>query len=242
MTSVSTSADFENAAAPPRVSWWRGPRFFVEVFDGADEALAALEAVQGGLNTQASLSLSGFQSLNWMTVLYEELAAAKRSMPRLVVVTERNSGEVAMILPLIVKKKRTLRIARFADFGVADYGAPILGPALLTKRRSMRRAWRAVRYAMRDVDMIRLEKMPAEIAGRPNPLLSRAGVAPSRFTGNVVEITGSVEDYIARLDDAFWQSLERFNKFWERKSPPRFFRGSAAAKRQTETSRRSPPD
>jgi CelD/BcsL family acetyltransferase involved in cellulose biosynthesis len=226
MASLSSTADIGELAAPPRTSWWRGPRFFVEVFDGADEALAALEAVQGGLKTQASLSSTGFQSLNWMTVLYEELAAAKRSMPRLVVVTERNTGEVALILPLIVRKKRTLRIARFADFGVSDYGAPILGPALLTKRRSIRRAWRAVRYAMRDVDMIRLEKMPGEIADRPNPLISRAGVAPSRFTGNIVEITGTVEDYVAGLSDAFRQSLDRFNKFWERKGAPRFSRAT----------------
>ena len=139
------------------------------MFDGADEALAALEAVQGGLNSDATLSSTGFQSLNWLTVLYEELALAKRAMPRLVVVTERNTGEVAMILPLVVKKKRSLRIARFADLGACNYGAPILGPAPLLKRRSMRRAWRAVRHALRDVDMIRLEKMPAEIAGRPNP-------------------------------------------------------------------------
>jgi CelD/BcsL family acetyltransferase involved in cellulose biosynthesis len=227
MASVSTSTAFAETAAAPRASWWRGPRFFVEVFDGADEALAALEAVQGGLRSKASLSSTGFQSLNWMTVLYEELAAAKRSMPRLVVVTERNTGEVAMILPLVIRKKRTLRIARFADFGVSDYGAPILGPALLTKRRSMRRAWRAVRHAMRDVDLIRLEKMPAEIAGRPNPLLSRAGISPSRFSGNVVEITGTVEDYIAALGSDFHQSLERFNKYWERKGAPRFARASS---------------
>ncbi len=227
MASVSTSSSFAQTTVAPRASWWRGPRFFVEVFDGADEALAALEAVQGGLRTEASLSSTGFQSLNWMTVLYEELAAAKRSMPRLVVVTERNSGEVAMILPLVIRKKRTLRIARFADFGVSDYGAPILGPALLTKRRSMRRAWRAVRHAMRDVDLIRLEKMPAEIAGRPNPLLSRAGISPSRFSGNVVQITGTVEDYIAGLSGDFRQSLERFEKFWERRGPPRFTRATS---------------
>ena len=177
MVALSNSAIYDASMPRSRTFSWRGPRFVAEVFDGADEALAALEAVQGGLIS------SGFQSLNWLTVLYEELAPSQRAMPRLVVVSERNSGEVALILPLLIKKKRTLRVARFADLGVSDYGGPILGPALLTKRRSIRRAWRSVRHALRDVDMIRLEKMPETIGDRPNPLLTRAGLTPSRLSG-----------------------------------------------------------
>src|SRR6185312_4645511 len=87
-----------------RRSLWRGPRFIAEVFDGADDALAALEAVQGGLVS------TGFQTLNWLTVLYEELAPAEHAMPRLVVVTERNTGEVALILPLVIRKERLLKV------------------------------------------------------------------------------------------------------------------------------------
>ena len=216
----------DDLASRPRVSWWRGPRFVVEVFDGADEALAALEAVQGGLRTKATLSSTGFQSLNWLTVVYEELAVAKRAMPRLVVVTERNTGEVALILPLVIKKKRSLNIARFADLGVSDYGAPILGPALLVKRRSIRRAWRAVRHALRDVDMIRLERMPAEIAGRPNPLISRAGMAPSRLSGSTVRIEGTVDDYIAGLDAKDRDAIERGKRLWMKEDNPRFSRAT----------------
>jgi CelD/BcsL family acetyltransferase involved in cellulose biosynthesis len=64
-------------------------------------------------------------------VLYEELAPSQGAMPRLVVVTERNTGEIALILPLVIRKKRTLTVASFADLGVSDYGGPILGPAVL---------------------------------------------------------------------------------------------------------------
>ncbi len=218
MASVSNSAVLDPDASRARALSWRGPRFVAEVFDGADEALAALEAVQGGLTS------SGFQSLNWLTVLYEELAPAHRAMPRLVVVSERNSGSVALVLPLIVKKKRTLRVARFADFGVSDYGGPILGPAVLNKRRSMRRAWRAVRYAMRDVDLIRLEKMPATIGGRPNPLITRSGVAPSRLSGNTIVIGTTVEDYIASRGKKYRKEVERCTRLWEKEGAPKFSR------------------
>ncbi len=216
-------------APAPRAatSWWRGPRFIAEVFDGADDALAALESIQGGLSAQGTLTSTGFQSLNWLTVLYEELAPAQRALPRLVVVTERNSGEVALVLPLTVRKKRSLRVARFADLGVSDYGGPILGPALLKKRRSIRRAWRAVRYAMRDVDLIRLEKMPAEIGGRPNPLISRAGIAPARHSGNVVVIDGTVDAFIAARGKKYRKEVERCTRLWEKEGSPRFARATA---------------
>ncbi|NOT70306.1 MAG: GNAT family N-acetyltransferase [Hyphomicrobium sp.] len=215
-----------DASPKRRASWWRGPRFLVEVFDGADEALDALEAVQGGMTSNGALTSTGFQSLNWLTVLYEELAPAQRAMPRLVVVTERNSGEVAMILPLVIKKKRSLRVARFADLGVSDYGAPILGPALLSKSRSMRRAWRAVRQALRDVDLIRLENMPAEIAGRPNPLLSRAGIAPARNPGHVLHIAASVNEFIESRGEGFSTDFVHALKLLAKEGQSRFFRAT----------------
>ena len=167
----------------------RDRRYIAEVFDGADDALAALDAVQGGLHS------TGFQTLDWLTLVYEELATSQSARPRVVIVTERNSGDVAIILPLLIEKKRTLRIARFPDLGVSLYGGPILGPAILKKPRSMRRAWRAIRNAMRDVDVIRLERMPERIGDRTNPLQTRSGVAPSRFFANTIVVHESVDGH-----------------------------------------------
>ncbi|HMN37351.1 MAG TPA: GNAT family N-acetyltransferase [Hyphomicrobium sp.] len=210
------------AAAVARPWRWRGPRFIAEVFDGADEALAALESVQRGL------VCTGFQSIDWLTVLYEDLAPAKNAMPRLVVVTERNSGNVALILPLIIYKKRALRIARFADLGVSDYGGPILGPAVLKKRRSIRRAWRAVRRALKDVDMIRLERMPAQIGGRANPLVTRSGVAPARHNGNVLTIDTTVDDFLRERGKKYRKEVERCTRLWKKEGEARFDRAMSA--------------
>lgn len=219
MVSVTTNTVLAEERAPSRVIW-RGRRYIAEVFDGADEALAALESVQGGL------SATGFQSLNWLTVLYEELAPAQRAMPRLVVVSERNSRDVCLILPLVIKKKRSLRVARFADLGVSDYGAPILGPAAPTKRRSIRRMWRAVRGALRDVDLIRLERMPAEISGQKNPLLTRHGITRARHSGNLVVIETTVEDFLRSRGKKYRKEVERCSRLWEKEGLPRFSRAS----------------
>lgn len=207
--------------SPPR-ALWRGPRFIAEVFDGADEALAALEAVQSGLDS------TGFQTLNWLTLLYEELAPSQKAMPRVVIVTERNSGEVALVLPLLVSKKRRLRVARFADLGVCDYGAPILGRALLLKPRSIRRTWRAAMRAMSDVDLVRLERMPATIAGRPNPLVTRAGLTPSRRSGSVIGVSDSVEDLIDSLGWERRQEIDTRYQAWAKEGRACFYRAETA--------------
>lgn len=204
----------------------RGRRYIVEVFDGADDALDALEAVQGGLHRNGKLLSTGFQSLNWLTVLYEELALAMRAMPRVVVVTERNSRDIALVLPLVIYKKRLLRVARFADLGVSDYGGPILGPAVLKKPRSMRRAWRAVRHALKDVDIIRLENMPLRIGGRPNPLAVCRGIAPSRRYGMLLTVPGTVEEYLDGLGRKYRREVDRCTRLWQKESAPRFARAT----------------
>ncbi len=202
----------------PRQRLLRGPRFIAEVFIGADDALAALEAVQGGLVS------SGFQSLNWLTVLYEELAPAQRATPCVVVVTERNSGDVAIILPLLIKRKRRLRVAKFADLGMAGCGGPILGPAALVKPRSIRRAWRAIRHALRDIELIRLERMPAIIGRRVNPLMTRAGLTPARHTSNVLTLDGTFEEYMAERGREYARNVDRCRRLLAKEGTVKFYR------------------
>jgi len=204
--------------ADARLSLWSAPRYIAEVFDGADEALAALDAVQGGLVS------TGFQTLDWLTVFYEEMAAAQRAMPRLVVVTDRGSGEVALILPLLIQKKRRQTVARFANLGVGGYGGPILGPARPEGRRSIRRVWRSALRAMPDVDLIRLQRMPAKIGGRCNPLLSLRGVSNARRSAGLLTIPESVDAYLIGLGKKYRKDVERCFRLWEKQGAPRFYR------------------
>lgn len=208
------AADRVDASLTP----WPASRYITEVFDGADEALAALEAVQGGLVS------TGFQTLDWLTVFYEEMAPSQRAMPRLVVVTDRISGEVALVLPLLIQKKRRQTVARFANLGVGGYGGPILGPARPERRRSIRRVWRSALRAMSDVDLIRLDRMPAEIGGVPNPLLTRWGVAPARCSGNLVTVPESVDTYLNERGKKYRKDVERCYRLWEKEGAPHFYR------------------
>jgi CelD/BcsL family acetyltransferase involved in cellulose biosynthesis len=199
----------------------RDTRFVAEVFDGADEALAALEVIESGLAS------TGFQTRDWLTVLFEEFSHTRRQLPRLVVVTDTERGEVVLALPLVVAKEGLLRVARFPDFGVCDYGAPLLGSLPLDEAHVMRGVWRSIRAVTRDVDLIRLDRMPAEIGGRRNPLLALFGSALSPTVGRSLVIEGRYEDYIRGLGKKYRKDLERCQRLWEAEPGARFFEATS---------------
>ncbi len=219
MATISNRDAIETAdAARAQASSWRRPRYIAETFDHADEALAALEAVQGNLSGTA------FQTLDWLTILYEELAPSHKAVPRVVIVSDRDSGEVALVLPLMIERQRRVRVARFADLGVSDYNAPLLGPAAPQSKRAIRRAWRAVRQALRDCDLIVFDRMPADISGRANPLLMISSPTRSRHSGNVVVITDTVDAFLASRGKKYRKEVERCTRLWHKEGIPTFAR------------------
>ncbi|MGQ0457826.1 MAG: GNAT family N-acetyltransferase [Hyphomicrobium sp.] len=194
--------------------------YIAESFDGADEALAALEAVQGDLTTTA------FQTLDWLIVLFEELAPTMRATPRVVVVTDGRSGETALALPLVVSGKR-LRVARFADLGVAGYGGPILGPAAPVDARASRSVQRAVRAALRDVDLISLERMPVRLGQRDNPLLLWRGAAPSRRSCASLTMADTFEAFLFSRGEAFCAEVARGMSALRKSGVAKFYRATS---------------
>lgn len=200
-----------------RTATSREHRYITEIFDGSDDALAALEVIEDGLVS------TGFQTLNWLTVLYEEVAHARHAMPRLVVVTDTETDSVVLALPLAVTKEGLLRVASFADFEVSDYGGPILGAGPLLESEQIRDIWRSVRAALRDVDLIRLERMPAEIAGRPNPLIDLFGSGTATVKGHRLVVTGSFDDYLQGLGKKYRKDLERCHRLWQSGNNPRLY-------------------
>ncbi|WP_423416267.1 GNAT family N-acetyltransferase [Hyphomicrobium sp. B1] len=190
-------------------------RFVAEIFDGADDALAALEVIEGGLVA------TGFQTLNWLTVFYDEVAHAHRAMPRLAVVTDSESDQVVLALPLVVAKEGLLRVASLAALEAVGQGAPLLGPEPLSDPDRIRDIWRALRAAIRDVDLIRLERMPAEIGGCPNPLIDLFGSSTSRASAHRLVITGSFDDYLQGLGKRYRKDVERCHRLWQSEDNPR---------------------
>jgi CelD/BcsL family acetyltransferase involved in cellulose biosynthesis len=82
---------------------------------------------------------------------------------------------------------------------VSDYNAPMLAGEAPRDGASMQAVGRALLAALRRLpdrpDLVRLKKMPAEIRGRPNPLVASGWNGSSSLNGNVVEVGEDFEAY-----------------------------------------------
>jgi CelD/BcsL family acetyltransferase involved in cellulose biosynthesis len=81
---------------------------------------------------------------------------------------------------------------------------------------------------MSDIDLFRLERMPAEIGGRSNPLLTRLCISPARDAGTGLTVTGAVDDYLRGVGKKYRKEVERCHRLWQKERAPRFYRATSA--------------
>jgi CelD/BcsL family acetyltransferase involved in cellulose biosynthesis len=155
-----------------------------------------------------SAAATAFQSPVWLAAWYATMGTAIGE-PMLVTVLESCSGEVAAILPLVRRTDHRINIVEFADGGVSDNNAPILGPAAPSDSPGARTLWDALRDAMPGVDLIRFTKMPAAIDGRVNPLALIGTCHAASVNRNVVTIEGTWERYLKSLERRFRKEIGR---------------------------------
>lgn len=154
------------------------------------------------------MAATAFQSEGWLRAWYATIGRTAGE-PLLVTALDRRSGELAAMLPLVVRTTRHLRVVEFADEGVSDSNAPILGPAAPTKAEDAQAMWDAIRAALTGADVTRLFKMPGEVEGRVNPLALLAATRTSWLSRNLVVIAGSWDDYLATLKGVLRKQLRK---------------------------------
>lgn len=153
-----------------------------------------------------------FQSAAWLAALDAVMAPAHAASTELLWVTDAASHDFVVALPITVRRVGGLRIAEFADLGVSDYQAPVIGPAaasVTSDRAACAALLAAIKRALGDVDLLRFEKMPHEIAGRVNPLAMLAGGRSSRFSANRLTVETTVEAFIAARGKKYRKEAER---------------------------------
>ena len=74
-----------------------------------------------------------FQTSRWLDAWYSTIGRVV-GQPLLVTILDRTSGELAAMLPLVLRTDGGFRTIEFADATVSDYNAPVLGPAAPTDR------------------------------------------------------------------------------------------------------------
>lgn len=178
-----------------------GP-FSIRVFSNVEVFLEHLDTYP------QQTSRTAFQTSHWLATWYRTIGE-NIGEPILIDVFDRRSDTLVAALALIRRVDRGLRVIEFADDGVSDYNCPILGPASPSSFVESRALWVAIRSALPPADLLRFTKMPAEVAGRPNPLALLWSTRASRLNSNILAIDSGWAEYLKSLDRRFRKELGR---------------------------------
>jgi CelD/BcsL family acetyltransferase involved in cellulose biosynthesis len=143
---------------------------------------------------------TSFQHRHWLDAWYH---AFDTVTPLIAIISDASSKRDVALVPLTSRQHHGIRLVEFADLGVSDYNAPMIACEAPRDSASMRMMGRALLAALRQLpdrpDLVRLKKMPAEIRGRPNPLVASGWNGSSSLNGNLVEVGDDFEAYRASI-------------------------------------------
>jgi CelD/BcsL family acetyltransferase involved in cellulose biosynthesis len=163
-----------------------------------------------------------FQRRSWLSAWYATLGENTEIEPLAVTLSDAATGEDIIALPLQRHRSGRLRIIEFADHGLTDYNAPILGAGAPRDAAGARRVMEALRAALPPADLLRFTKMPREIAGAPNPFALLGNARASTLNGNVLHVPGTWDDWHWGLERTFRKELERSWRVFSRCPQARF--------------------
>jgi CelD/BcsL family acetyltransferase involved in cellulose biosynthesis len=182
----------------------RAQRFLVEFTDDWKQAAARWNDIRPP---------TPFQGPQWIDAWYRAFAGVDHVEPLIAMIFDAATGEQVALLPLIRRLQKGIRIVEFADLSLTDYNAPILAAAAPRQAIAARALWRDLKAALRrmpgSADLIRLQKMPVDPDGRPNPLALLDGAGPCPLNGNIVTTGDDFDAYRHSLERTVRKELER---------------------------------
>jgi CelD/BcsL family acetyltransferase involved in cellulose biosynthesis len=137
--------------------------------------LAAAEAEWREVQEQRACTV--FQTFEWLSAWHRHIAPHSRAVPCIVVARDTRR-RVLFLLPLAVQAAGFARELTWLGSDLCDYNVPLLATDGYDLDPAQFRAlWRRIVGRLQADprsrhDLIRLEKMPATVGGRPNPLLA----------------------------------------------------------------------
>ena len=160
-------------------------------------------------------SALAFQQSRWLETWYETLGCGSDVTPLFATVVDADTGREVLGLPLVMRRIGGSKRIEFADGGLTDYNAPVLGSELSSDPAQARAIWKAIRRSLPDADLFVATKMPLKVAGRTNPLAAHRAARPCRLGGNVLHIPDRYEEWHFGLERTFRKELERsLRVFW----------------------------
>lgn len=189
-------------------------------FDEVDRALAELSMLT---------AMTPFQTPTWLTHAYQHLAASKAHQPCCAILRSRRLDKAVLALPLVIARDRGLVTAGFADYGIADYGAPMLADDVdwSLSRQHARELCNTLANTLNGVARISLTNMPLKIGDRPNPLANIPGAFPSAHSRYVVNVADDVASFLAGRGKKYRKEAERCYRLLDDTGPWTFQRAQS---------------
>lgn len=158
----------------------------------------------------------GFQRRHWLSAWYATLGREAGVEPLLVTISDAATGADVAAFPLVLRRaSRGLRVIEPADADMTDYNAPILGPDAPTSPEDCAGLLHALFRTLPPADLFTMRKLPARIAGRPNPFVIAGMVVPCDATAHPLEIGPDLDDWKGRLNSKVKTDLRRKWKAFE---------------------------
>ena len=144
-----------------------------------------------------------FQDRRWLRAWYDAFSERGTLEPLIAVVLDAATSEPVALLPLVRRAQGGIRIVEFADLGLTDYNAPLLARGAPHDSAGTAALCRALISALRRLpggaDLLRLQKMPSELSGRPNPFASLGRAGSCSLNGNLIDVGGDIDTYRAAI-------------------------------------------
>ena len=163
-----------------------------------------------------------FQSRLWLETWYETFSSHPDIDAVIVALERRSTGELVMLLPLCRRVENGLNIISFADFGLADYNAPLVHPDVRLDEQATRELMHEICKTLPDADLLKLEKIPHSIHKMDNPLRRLRGLQESNLCHYGIEISGSWDEYWLTLKRNFRKDQRRRWRVLEKKGEVSF--------------------
>jgi CelD/BcsL family acetyltransferase involved in cellulose biosynthesis len=162
-----------------------------------------------------------FQNPDVMAAWYATFTRDSTVTP-IVVAVSAPDGTPAALMHLVLTQRGRMRVIAFADLGVCDNNAPVLGPGAPVDATGAGRMWRDITARLPAADLVHFEKQPEDLGGRTNPFVLLAGTRPSRLSAQPLLMPDTFEGYVRSRDRHFRKEQSRVWRVFQRHADARF--------------------
>ena len=160
---------------------------------------------------------TAFQHPLWLDRVYGRLAPRLDAEPLIIAVRWRDDRRLALVLPLLRRRRGGMRVIEFADLGVSDYATPVCADATFALLLGDQAVRERVRDALPSHDLVRILKQRDD-ALPLDQLLGIGARAPMDMHAHAVALYGPSEKWrLDSIDRSYRKELDKKGRQMRRK-------------------------